>query len=552
MNKIIPITIVMLLLVVISGCGLKDFQKNNNVLSEETSSSKVFENTVEGNTYITWATTSETEYIIIDNNLYGRGKNKFGLFGNDLEQFYENWIKIAENAIHVEATESALLYLTDDGNLYGLGIADNDIFRSKMALINADNLITTPLLLDVDCKYFSLSNEYIITLKNDNTLWFRGESKQGQGTIIKDVVYEPIQIADDAQFIKTFGYTISWIDSTGNLYLCGDNSFNQIGNGKYGCGDPEQCIDIVLTPFCPLKNCKSFFVTDNMVIYAKTFDEKEYIWGNYHSATPKIKSEEMPERTKNTELSNNIILQDDNYTLHKDNYPIIFYADKDEKNNRSVIFKKNSSDNNEQKKVVKSNIVPPFTMGLLGNAITISNINDDCVYLVSYEEISIGLINNIQTSLLYDHYALPVYIMDSTHLVLASPQSYKELILDTESGETQEGDFWSYEKFDNKPNITPLEAENIALKELSKNKYSYFNEMNHDFSNVEFVSLVFEPNFQCLYLNSWITPEALIKKGSITWCYHIQIKDSKNSFDTMEIYIDANTGAIYSIVNTSN
>lgn len=489
---------------------------------------------------------SSSQYVIQSNVLYGRGYNYNRILGEDSDSFYENYTKIAENVIHIDACNGSLLYLTKDNKVYGIG-------NSSGGTLQANRNIAEPTLLFENCKFFSVGKNFVLAIKNDNSLWFWGDSKHGQGTIVKDVIYEPIKITDNVQFTKAFGYTSAWVDEYGSLYLCGDNSYNQIGNGNKGSGNPEKYTDIVTTPFCALKNCISFEVTDNSVIRAKTDSGDEYIWGNFHSATPNLKAKEMPQKTSSTQLANGKIRYQKNNILEVPESLQTFYIDKDENGNESIISKKYSLDSNSEKKVVKSNIAPPFLLSSLdGGALTISSVTDDCVYLIAYNELGNGMINNINTTVLYDHYAVPIYIKDSSHLALAVPGAPKELLLNTETGKSENGEFLDYSKLDNKPNIKSSDAENIALKELRKSKYAYYNNIEHDFSIVESISLVLEPDFQNLLFSSRITSKFFDNINSISWCYQINVSNSKNENDIMEIILDANSGDIYSITNISD
>lgn len=435
--------------------------------------------------------------------------------------------------------------MTFDGNIYGLGKSNSNIFYNQ----NSEELINEPFLLCTNCKYFSLSNNFVVTIKNDDTLWFWGESKHGKSTMIKETISKPQKIDENIQFLKAFGYSIAWIDQQGNLYLCGDNSFNQIGNGNIGSRKPSQLQDIVSTLFCALRNCISFSVTNNMVITAKTNDGINYIWGNYHCPVPTNISNEFPIKAESTNFSNNISFESNNAVSGKDN-TITFSKGKDNKGNLSIIYK--SSIYDENSKVVKSNLVPPFTMSLIGNSLLISSKNDDCLYLLSYNELPGGRINNIKMSLLYSHFAVPVYVKDSNQLVIATPDSDHELILDTQSGKLTTGSSWKFSKIRN-IKIAENEAKELVIRELSKDIYTNFNNRKYNFTKVESCSLQFIPNLQKTSgLYSMITPDSIESRENMTWCYDIIISDKENDLISIEVIMDSNTGVIYLLNYTLN
>ncbi len=245
-------------------------------------------------TYNTFGEFDGAEYQIIDGELYGRYRNSLGLFGEDEATYCKEWTKTsidADNIIHLEVVSGIILYLTRDGKVYALGYADEN-FLEKWSYKGETYFepVTTPVLLFEDCKIASLGIRFVLFLKNDNTLWFMGESLNGQSTQVKEVISEPIKIADNIQFAKAFSYTSAWIDSEYNLYLCGDNSYGQIGNGIMGCGYPTKFQDIVEAPFCALKGCISFSTEEGYnniwSVQAETANGEVYVWGGEYGATP--------------------------------------------------------------------------------------------------------------------------------------------------------------------------------------------------------------------------------------------------------------------------
>ncbi|MDE5604346.1 MAG: hypothetical protein K2I73_02045 [Eubacterium sp.] len=233
----------------------------------------------------------DAEYQIVDNTLFGKGQNSFKVFGDDDSQYYNEWVEIASNVVHVDACSGTVIYLTDAGQLYGFGLCDGGVLQSEDSEDPYENFISKPVLLFEDCKYASIGTRFVVSIKNDDTLWFWGESLNGQSREIKEKILEPKQIAADVRYAEAFGYTTAWIDKDNSLYLCGDNSFGQIGNGESGCGFPTMFEDIVTNPYCALKNCVSFNITDNSTtIIAKTIDGKEYEWGNNNHTIPTVKT----------------------------------------------------------------------------------------------------------------------------------------------------------------------------------------------------------------------------------------------------------------------
>ena len=234
--------------------------------------------------YNTYANNYDMEYKVINGPLYGKGKNNLGLFGKEKYGFYNDWVIIVEtnNIIHIDVMNGTIIYLTDNGDVYGLGNSEG-IFDTN------EELILIPKLLFEDCKFVSLGIKSALFLKKDNTLWFVGESKNGQSTYIKNNFFSPIQIAKDVVFAKAFGYTNVWLDENKSLYLCGDNSYGQIGNGSKGSGFPTLYKDIVSEPYLAIENCCGFSIINEQTIEAVTEDGKTYIWGGEYGNTPSLR-----------------------------------------------------------------------------------------------------------------------------------------------------------------------------------------------------------------------------------------------------------------------
>lgn len=229
-------------------------------------------------------------YRIIDGGVYARGVDTFGIFGESHE-IYDEWFEVAKhnNAIHIDAFSGTVVYLTSDGNVYGFGNSESGVLQTNPNQNGQWEEIRKPLLLFEECKYASVGVGCMLFLKNDNTLWFVGESKNGQSTEIKDIIYEPVKIADNVLFAEALSFTSAWIDSEYNLYLCGDNSCGQLGNGIMGCGFPTMFKDVYPEPYCALKNCISFsteYEGDVWSVWAETANGDKYVWGGEYGPSP--------------------------------------------------------------------------------------------------------------------------------------------------------------------------------------------------------------------------------------------------------------------------
>ena len=264
-----------LLLIILSLCCSCSF--------EPTEAVDIIESEITYNTYIN---DFGVDFKIEDGALYLKGENIDCFFedASSLKPNQWNKLPVKEKIIHVSSCGGAVLYLTDDGKVYGLGNTEGIL--AEYDPNNPIQYITTPKFLFEDCKYVSVGSKFAVFLKNDNTLWFLGESKNGQSTKVSDRIGEPVQIADNVYFAEAFGYTCGWIDEHQQLHLCGDNSYGQIGNGKKGNGYPTTYEAIVSTPYIALRNCVSFTSEDGKSVVAVRTDGAKYAWGGEYGPKP--------------------------------------------------------------------------------------------------------------------------------------------------------------------------------------------------------------------------------------------------------------------------
>lgn len=277
MKKIISAVLLLIFVLSLVGCdnqsGLTDDTNN----SAESTSSAVTEATV--------IEDAGRIYKLENNVLYGKGANYEGILGE--KEHYDEWVKIAENVKMFDACTAALLYLTTDGKVYGMGDKEGGVLQIRTDYEDRDGEVTEPVLLFDDCKSISLGCRFALALKNDNSVWFWGESLNCQSTEIVDQIITPTKIVEEAKMIKAIMCTSAWIDPDGTLYMCGDNSSGQIGNGKKGTGFPQLLEDIVEVPYPVLDRCVNVYCSEDMrFVYADTDDGSTYVWGGNKYTTP--------------------------------------------------------------------------------------------------------------------------------------------------------------------------------------------------------------------------------------------------------------------------
>lgn len=273
-KKAIPkILIVCTLLLTITGCSEKIKSKkevnketpgeNSAVINNENEEDTIFyvddiedlhldEEFKISNYYIRNKVTGLNHYYIDANNvLWGTGRNSYLQMGlineddiNNLEPIYYD-VKIAENVIHVDCSVNGyfMIYLTDTGELYGVGANLNGVLCEP---VNADdmlnpwmNLVSQPKLLMEDVVYARSGRESITVLKEDGSVWWWGQflstslTKQTQSHMENQ---QPQLMLEDAIYAVCGDIGAAAITKNGELYTWGCNTWGQCG---VACGPDD-------------------------------------------------------------------------------------------------------------------------------------------------------------------------------------------------------------------------------------------------------------------------------------------------------------------------
>lgn len=277
MKRIISTVLLLIFVLALTGCNNQNNKTDN--ITNETSESDVAEEPV--------IIEDTGRFYKLENNvLYGKGDNYEGILGE--KDYYDEWVKIAENVKKFDAMSAVLIYLTMDGKVYGLGCKDGGVLQERTnPEFFGEEKADKPVFLFDDCKDISLGCRFVLAQKSDDSVWFWGESLNGQSTQIVDQIIKPIKIIEKAKMIKAIMYTSAWIDENNTLYTCGDNSIAQIGNGRKGTGYPTLQKDIFEAPYPVLEKCvKVYCSKDRHYVYADTENGSTYIWGGNKYTTP--------------------------------------------------------------------------------------------------------------------------------------------------------------------------------------------------------------------------------------------------------------------------
>lgn len=214
-----------------------------------------------GNTYV----------IKNDGTLWGCGGQYVGN-GTGYREGQIEFIQILDNVRSVSAGgASTFVAVRKDDTVWGWGV----IYGVPVLDEGLNPTLLYPTKLDIeDVKSASATDDYILVLKNDNTLWAVGDILIGDGTTVKADDSESFRkIADDVIDMHAGDDTVYFIKSDNTLWGYGDNSFAQLGNMVASDDD-------VLEPIKILDDVRSVHADANSSdVFAIRLDNSLYAWG---------------------------------------------------------------------------------------------------------------------------------------------------------------------------------------------------------------------------------------------------------------------------------
>ena len=221
--------------------------------------------------------------ITVDGCLYMWGDNYYGELGNGTNKNHIKLpIKIMDNVASVSLGYHHSAAITTDGSLYmwgynGQGQLGNGTYNdSNVPIKIMDNVVSVSLGYYHSAAITTDGNLYMWGHNGFSQL---GNGKSGYG------VYEtrPVKIMGDVVSVSLGYFHSSAITTDGSLYIWGDNTYGQLGNGKGG-GDHwkyEEGIDSNV-PIKIMDNVASVNLGE-VHSAAITTDGSLYMWGENYS-----------------------------------------------------------------------------------------------------------------------------------------------------------------------------------------------------------------------------------------------------------------------------
>lgn len=229
-----------------------DLQENSVNISNEEKDDQVVE-TKNGNVvldvqdyYITNIGDPSNLYYIDENKvLWGCGNNNYGQLGQGTQDydFHDKMIKIAENVIHVDYSQTGFtIFLTEDHRLYGMGNAgcgalqQYEEFSWSQYVNGESHTVTTPYLLMENVIYARCGKSDIACLTEDSNVWIWGTIGY-DGNLDGEAYFEPkpVKVLENAVLVTGGQYNHAALLIDGSVWTWG---YNYVGN----CGVTGEAI----------------------------------------------------------------------------------------------------------------------------------------------------------------------------------------------------------------------------------------------------------------------------------------------------------------------
>lgn len=200
--------------------------------------------------YITNKVTVPNHYFIDDEKvLWGNGFNEYGQLAlnkpedtGSLENRYEEYVKIAENVVHVDCSINGyfMIYLTEDGDLYGVGENLKGVLLEEpvefdpgyIFMEHGKSVVYTPKLLMSDVAYAKAGKDSITVLLNNGDVYWWGEfCSTSVSSSNVEIMYstEPVLMVQNAKYATTGNWTAAAITDENELYTWGWNTWGNCG-----------------------------------------------------------------------------------------------------------------------------------------------------------------------------------------------------------------------------------------------------------------------------------------------------------------------------------
>lgn len=238
--------------------------------------------------YITNTGDPSNLYYVDENNvLWGCGRNDYGQLGQGTQDydFHEDMVKIAENVIHVDYSQTGFtIYLTKDHKLYGMGNAGCGALQQYEEIdwsyhVNAHHYtVTSPVLLMEDVVYARCGRDDIACMAEDGSVWIWGTI--GWNPSISYFEYEPVEVLQNAVLVTGGLFNHAALLEDGSVWTWGYNYAGNCGVEGGGIVSRPQKVaeDVVMVWTGSIKyNVDCYDITEFEGIYEYDMDDNTII-----------------------------------------------------------------------------------------------------------------------------------------------------------------------------------------------------------------------------------------------------------------------------------
>ena len=212
---------------------------------------------------------SHSGAITEDGSLYMWGNSFYGQVGHGKRSNCSEPIKILNNvkSISIGYTCGAI---TEDGSLYMWGYNDCGIIGNGKYPFKDDYYVCTPTKILDHVKSVSIGGYHSGAITEDGSLYMWGDNTYGQiGNGTREICLKPTKILENVKSVSLGGYYSGAITEDGSLYMWGNNSYCQLGTGtEASCSEPTKILDHVKSVSFGNNSCGAI-----------TEDGSLYMWG---------------------------------------------------------------------------------------------------------------------------------------------------------------------------------------------------------------------------------------------------------------------------------
>lgn len=165
-------------------------------------------------------------FLFEDGTLRAQGYEPY--IGGVNPVFHQPLVGVAANVADVALSSSGIFYLTNAGQLFGVGLA-------IPGSVSLNTIVTAPLHVANNVVHIAAGGELVFYVNSAGQLYGMGASESGALGLGEDMLAAstPQLIASGVKRVYTDGETTFFIDATDDLWGFGDNLYGQLGDTSF-------------------------------------------------------------------------------------------------------------------------------------------------------------------------------------------------------------------------------------------------------------------------------------------------------------------------------